>query len=120
MVAVPVPTPVTTPAEETVAMVLSLVDHPTIRPGRMFPLASSVKAARFALWPATVATVAGVTVTVATGTGRTVTDADPCLPSTVATMTALPGLNPVTMPDEDTLASDGVLLAHVTVRPVSG
>ena len=40
----------------------------------------------------------------ATGTDRTVTIADPCVPSTVATMTAVPGAIPVTAPNDDTLA----------------
>lgn len=47
------------------------------------------------------------------------TVAEACFPSMVATITASPAASPVTVPDEDTLASAGVLLDHVTGRPLS-
>jgi hypothetical protein len=46
IVALPDDTPVTTPFDETVAMVLSLLDHPTMRPVSGLPPASSVVATR--------------------------------------------------------------------------
>ena len=66
------------------------------------------------LWPTE------VTVTAATGTWRTCTTADPCFPSTVATITAFPGARPVTRPDDETVASDGDPLDQKIVRPASG
>src|SRR5687767_8971388 len=63
--------------------------------------------------------VEGVMVTVATG-WRTVTSVDPCFPSIVAMMAAVPSARPVTTPDEETLAIDGALLDHATTRPPSG
>lgn len=63
--------------------------------------------------------VAGVTVTVATAGGRTVTTVEPCFPSIVAIMDAVPNAMPVTKPDEETLAVPGALLAQDTTRPLS-
>jgi hypothetical protein len=120
IVAVPGATPVTTPLDVTVATVLSLLDQPTMRPVNTFPLASRGVAVSVTVWPGVVVAVAGVTDTLAMGTCRTVTCAEPCLPSTVATMIAVPGASPVTTPSEDTVARAGAPLDQVTVRPVSG
>lgn len=119
MVAVPVATPVTTPLAVTVATDVLLLDHPTMRPVRVLPDASSVFAVSVTVWPTTVEAGEGDTCTTATGTARTVTAADACFPSTDATITALPGEIPVTTPVVETVASEGVLLDQVTGRPVS-
>lgn len=119
IVAVPAATPVTTPFAFTVATAVLLLVHPTTRPVRVLPDASSVFAVSVTVWPTIVEDGDGVTCTAATGTARTVTVADACFPSTDAMITALPGEMPVTMPVLDTLASEGVLLDQITGRPVS-
>ena len=102
------------------AIVLSLLDQPTILPDNGVPLASAGVAVNTTVWPTTIVAVGGVTVTVATGTTRTATVADPCFPSTVAMITAFPAARPVTMPDDETVASAGVPLDQKMVRPVRG
>jgi len=64
--------------------------------------------------------LAGVTLTDATGTGVTVTVAEPLCPSLVAVTVAVPALAPVTTPDALTVATVELSLAQVTMRPVSG
>lgn len=91
IVTFPGETPVTTPPDETVAMALSLLDQPTMRPGRTLPVASSVVAESVTVCPAAIALDDGVTDTLATGTCLTMTTAEPCFPSTEATMMAFPG-----------------------------
>src|SRR6266498_3982129 len=65
--------------------------------------------------------VAGVTATEATGTGAaaTVTAALPLCPSLVAVIVADPATFPVTSPLVLTVATAVLLLAQLTVRPVS-
>src|SRR5207244_2212403 len=63
---------------------------------------------------------AGVTVTDATGTFVTVIAAVPLCPSLVAVMVADPGARPVTFPFTSAIATEVLLLDHVTVRPDSG
>src|SRR5439155_758998 len=63
--------------------------------------------------------VAGVTATEATGTAATVTVALPAFPSLVAVIVADPAALLVTRPLGPTVATAVLLLAHVTVRPVS-
>src|SRR5579885_19081 len=64
--------------------------------------------------------VAGLTVTLATGTVVTVTVAVPLLPSLVAVIVAEPAATPVTSPVPLTVATPGAPLAQETVRPASG
>src|SRR2546428_11148487 len=54
------------------------------------------------------------------GAGVTVTVAVPFLPSLVAVIVAVPAATPVTSPLPFTVATAGLSLAHVTVRPASG
>src|SRR2546428_1436038 len=54
------------------------------------------------------------------GAGVTVTAAVPFLPSLVAVIVAAPAATPVTSPLPFTVATAGLSLAHVTVRPASG
>ncbi|MFN8582157.1 MAG: hypothetical protein U0163_14435 [Gemmatimonadaceae bacterium] len=59
--------------------------------------------------------VAGVTLTNATGTARTVTGADPRTPSTDAEIVAVPGAMPATVPSGATLGN-----CHIARRPRDG
>src|SRR5437763_17049541 len=63
--------------------------------------------------------VAGFTATEATGTAATVPVALPAFPSLVAVIVADPAALLVTRPLGLTVATAVLLLAHVTVRPVS-
>src|SRR2546425_8423652 len=54
------------------------------------------------------------------GGAETVSAAVPLCPSLVAVIVAAPAATPVTNPLPLTVATAGLLLAHVTVRPVSG
>jgi hypothetical protein len=60
-----------------------------------------------------------VTATLATGTGETVSVAEPFTPSLVAVIVALPAATPVTRPVELIVAAAVFELDHVTARPVS-
>src|SRR5205823_1299894 len=62
---------------------------------------------------------ASATVTLATGTGTTVIAEVPATPSLVAVIVAPPNATAVTTPLVETLAMDGALDDHVTVRPLS-
>jgi hypothetical protein len=119
IVAVPSATPVTTPLVETIAIEAPLVVHVTVRPVSVVPFASFVVAVKLTVAPTEMLGVKGLTVTVATGAGVTVTVADPDLPSLVAVTVAVPGLTPVTTPVVETVATPDALVVHVTVRPVS-
>jgi hypothetical protein len=50
----------------------------------------------------------------------TVTLEVPLFPPPVAVIVAVPSLTPVTTPAEDTVATEGALVVHENVRPVSG
>src|SRR5437773_4810841 len=63
---------------------------------------------------------AGVTVTDTTGTFVTVIAAVPLCPSLVAVIVADPGAMAVTFPFTSAIATEVLLLDHVTVRPESG
>jgi hypothetical protein len=58
------------------------------------------------IWPTSRDPSDGLTSTLATGTGVTVTVAVPDTPSLVAVMVALPAPNPVTRPSPLTIATD--------------
>jgi hypothetical protein len=68
IVAVPVPCAVTNPLPFTVTTLLALVDHTIVRPVSTLPAASRGVAVNCPVCPAVRFTVAGATVTVATGT----------------------------------------------------
>ena len=113
--------PVTTPFESTVAIVASPVVQATVRPVSGLPPESRGVAASGTVAPTTMLAVGGVTATVATGMGVTVTAAEPLLPSLVAvTVTGPPAPLPVTRPVASTVAIVAALVAQVTVRPVRG
>src|SRR5207302_1390380 len=104
---------------DTVITVGVLDVHATGRPVKGLPLASlSVTFSWMVPWSGSVAG-AGLTTTVATGTSVTVAAAVPAFPSLVAVIVAVPAATPFTSPLLLTVAILVLLLAHVTVRPVS-
>jgi len=120
IVAVPAPTPVTSPVVgETVAILALLVAQVTARPVSTFPAPSRVTAVAWVVCPAWIVDAVAVTVTEATGGGITSTSRVPVFPSTVAEIVADPAETPVTSPLLLTVAIDGGDDVHVTVRPVS-
>src|SRR6266853_1347448 len=124
MVAEPAATPVTTPTftcplAVTVATATLLVAHVTTRPVNGLPLASRGIAVSCTACPTPALTVAGLTLTDATGMGFTVTAALPVVPSLVAVIVTAPAATPVTSPVEETVAVAGALEAHVIARPES-
>src|SRR3989454_11199586 len=96
------------------------VVHVTVRPVSVLPFASFGVAASGTVWPTGTDAVAGLTVTDATGTVATVIAAVPLFPSLVAVSVAAPTATPVACPAPFTVATAGLLLDHVTVRPPNG
>src|SRR5207249_3776744 len=89
----------------------------TVRPVSVLPFASLRVAVSCTPWPAGTDAVAGLTVTDATGTLVTVSAAVPLFPSLVAVSVAAPTATPVACPAPFTVATAGLLLDQVTVRP---
>jgi len=116
--AVPAATPVTTPPVETVATAVALELQVTTRPVRVLPPASFVIAVSVCVAPTNTLADDGLTATVATGTGTTVTVAVPDFPSLVAVMTTVPSATPLTMPPT-TVATAVLAELQLTARPVS-
>src|SRR5256886_14293904 len=119
VVAPPSATSVTSPAWDTVATVGALDAQVTLRPVNRFAAESLSVTANCTVPPTGSVAVVGLTTTEATGTSVTVTVAVALFPSLVAVMVAEPAALPVTRPLVFTLATLALLLAHVTVRPVS-
>src|SRR5438309_4264246 len=119
MVAEPTATPVTNPLAFTVATAVLLLDHVTTRPASANPFASFGIAVNCTACPTITLAVAGVTVTEATGSWVTVMAAVPLWPSLSAVIVVEPAATPVTTPLALTTAAAPLLLAHVTVRPLS-
>ena len=101
----PAPTAVAKPVLETVATLVLLLVYVIVRPVRIFPLASLSVTTAWVDWPTVRLLLFNVTVTEATGTGVTVSVADPETPSLVAVITALPAATAVTKPVLDTVAT---------------
>src|SRR3989441_6619961 len=120
IVAAPAATPLTRPLALTVATEAFEVVHVTVRPVSVLPFASLGIALSGPVWPTGTDAVAGLTVTDATGTVATVIAAVPLFPSLVAVSVAAPTATPVACPAPFTVATAGLLLDHVTVRPPSG
>ena len=121
IVTVPATLPVTSPPALTVATVGLLLDQDTARPVSGVPFASLGVAVSCTVPPATTLPVAGLTVTVATGTGGTVVTviaAVPLCPSLVAVIVAAPAARAVTSPRSSTLATFALLVDQITARPV--
>src|SRR2546428_6535007 len=118
-VAEPAATPVTSPDPLTVTTPELLLVQVTARPLSTLPAASFAVADSCAVCPTVTLADAGLTVTVATGTFETERDAWPLWPSLMAVMVAVPAVTPITSPVPLTVATPELLLAQVTVRPVS-
>src|SRR5881628_2378527 len=115
----PAATPLTSPLPLTVATAVLPLAHVTIRPESALPLASFGVAVSCWVCPGCRLTVAGLTVTDATGTLVTVIAAVPLLLSLVAVIVADPAATPLTSPLPLTVATAVLPLAHVTTRPES-
>src|SRR5947208_14199981 len=120
IVAAPAVTPVTSPLPLTVATAVLLLAQLTARPDNGLPLASLGVAASCTVWPTCTDADAGLTATDATGTLVTVSAAVPLFPSLVAVSVAAPTATAVACPAPFTVATAGLLLDQVTVRPPSG
>ena len=118
IVAEPAPAPVTRPLPLTDATDALLLLHVITRPDSTLPLASLAVAVSCTVCPVCRLADVGATVTVATGTFVTVMVAVPLFPSLVAVIVAEPLPAPVARPLPPTVTAE-LLLAHVTVRPVS-
>src|SRR5438874_10983536 len=110
IVAVPAPTPVTSPLPFTRATAVLLLDQVTTRPLSGFPLASFGVAVSCTVAPCCTLAGDGLTVTEATGMLDTVTDAVPLCPSLVAVIVAAPAAIAVTNPFPSTVATAVLLL----------
>src|SRR5437667_324809 len=120
IVAEPAVTPVTSPLPLTVATAVLLLAQLTARPDNGLPFASLGVAASCTVWPTCTDADAGLTATDATGTLVTVSAAVPLFPSLVAVSVAAPTATAVACPAPFTVATAGLLLDQVTVRPPSG
>src|SRR5437667_397959 len=118
IVAEPTTTPVTRPLLLTVATDVAELVHVTVRPVRVLPLASFSVAVSCSVWPTGTLAVAGLTLTVATGTLVTLMLEVPLFASLVAVIVAEPTAPPVSRPLPLTVATAAAELVHVTVRPV--
>src|SRR2546422_404295 len=117
IVTAPAATPVTSPVEDTVATAGALDVQVTDRPESTLPAASFSVAVSCTVAPTSTTAVTGLITTDATGTFATVTVAEPLFPSLVAVIVADPAATPVTRPPDDTVATAGLPLVHVTARP---
>src|SRR5438094_5082701 len=119
IVAEPAALLVTRPLGLTVATAVLLLAHVTARPVSALPAESFGVAVSCAVCPGVSLAVAGETCTEATGTIATLIVAVAVLLSLVAVIVAEPWVTPATCPVLLTVATLGLLLAHVTGRPVS-
>jgi hypothetical protein len=120
IVTVPGATPVTTPADDTLAIALLLDDHVTTRFVTTVPFASFTVIVGVVVCPTTTELLAGCSVTLPTGIGTTVTADDPLFPSLVAVIVADPiasAVTTLTEPLADTLTA-ALLELHTTPRSV--
>src|SRR6266404_6454904 len=118
IVTAPTPSPVTSPVPLTAATPGALLDQVRTRPLSGLPRASFGVAVSCTVAPTTKLTIAGATVTEATGTFVTVTADVALFPSVVAVIVAEPAATPVTNPLAETVAAATLLVAHVTARPL--
>src|SRR6266567_243891 len=115
----PAATAVTSPLPSTVATPAASVDHVMTRPVRTLPTASWSVAVICCVAPTPTVAAAGLTLPDATGAGFTVMAALPPFPSLVAVIFAAPGATAVTRPAFETVATAGLSLDHVTIRPLN-
>jgi hypothetical protein len=119
MVAVPGATAVTTPLADTAATAGLLDVQVTGRSVTTAPFASRTDATSVVVWPATTLADVGCTATLPTGTRVTTTLAAPLLPPALALIVADPGATALRTPVADTVATDGLLDAHVIGRSMT-
>jgi hypothetical protein len=117
IVAVPSPTEVTRPVEDTVVTAASDVAHVTVTPGIAVPPASFTVTVRVAVSPndKNASTVSDSSRLAGTAT---VTAAVPLADPDVAVMVAVPLATAVTRPEEDTVATDALDELQVTLAPL--
>jgi hypothetical protein len=122
IVADPGATAATNPLPSTVAAAELLDDHVTVLPVRSSPFESlrTVASCCVGVIPSTRLAVVGLTTTLATGAGVTISGALPNFPSLVATMFVVPVARAVTRPVGETIATAVLLELQLTARPVSG
>src|SRR6266568_4090228 len=120
IVALPTVTPVTSPEALTAAAAPLLVVQVIVRPLSGFPAESLAVALSCSVLPTATLANAGLTVTEATGTTVTVSDAVPLCPPLVAVMVVEPAARAVTSPLVPTVATVVLPLDHATLLPVSG
>ena len=116
IVARPAATPVTAPADVTVAICVLLDFHVTTRPPSGRPEASFGVAVTVMVVPTRMLAGDGWSVSETTDPLRTVTAAVPDCPPVVAVIVTTPGLTPVTSPLGVTVARPALLVLHVTTR----
>ena len=117
IVAVPLATEVTRPADDTVAMDELDVVHVTVAPDIVFPTASFTVAASVAVSPNDAnERLVGDSVTVEAA-WDTVAVAVALTEPDVAVIVAVPSATEVTSPADDTVAMDELDVVHVTVAP---
>src|SRR5437016_3150801 len=116
----PAAAPPTSPVQLTALTALLPPAHVTTRPESELPPASLGVAVSCWVCPGCRLTVAGLTVTDATGTLATVTAAVPLVPSLVAVIVVAPAATPVTRPFPFTAATALLPLDQLIVRPDSG
>ncbi len=117
IVAVPLATAVTNPAEETEATAASEDDHVTVAPDITDPSSSFTVALSVTVSPRDAKVfVLGDTVTLA-GTWPTVTEAIPVAEAEVPVIVVLPSATEVTNPADETVATAASEDDHVTVAP---
>lgn len=115
IVACPTSAPVTTPLDDTAAIVALEVDHANDCPEITFPDASFAVAVSCCVAPAVMLAEPGLIETLFTEPTETVSAAVPLLPPAAAVMVAPPDCPAVTMPPDDTAPTDGSELDHAIV-----
>jgi hypothetical protein len=122
IVAEPDETPVTTPAELTVAIAVLDEDHVMIRPAvgsGVVRSAANRLTVMGCVWPTDSVRLPGLTVTSPTGMRVTVYVPVPDAPSILAVIVKPPSAMPTTRPVDDTVPMLSLLDAHVAVLPGS-
>ena len=119
MVVVPADSVVTRPLAFTVATARSLLLHVTVRPVSTLLPASRSTAVACTVAPTVTELSASRASTVSTGASVIVSETPSDLPSLVAVMVTVPAASAVTTPLPFTVATEVLLLLHVTGRPVS-
>ena len=118
-VAVPCACPVTSPVDDTSAMLPLSTVQPTGAPEMTAPFASFTVAVSCDVWPVVMVTLVGATAMLAATAAATAIPDVPIFPSLVAEMVVAPVDTPVTSPVLSTVAILSFDDDHVTVRPVS-